>query len=71
MHINFQDIAEEIRGGRIAPSKFLGFYLDLWRSPEVTNIFNIWKPYINSYLSSIDTFSLSRTVFQDIRLQSF
>ena len=37
--------------------------------PKIFSLFE--NPYMTSYLTSIDTFSLSRTVFRDIRLQSF
>ena len=50
---------------RYSTSKFSGFDLYLYRSPEVKNIFTIRKPIHDLlYLTFIDTFSLSRTVFE-------
>ena len=53
--------------GDILTSKLLGFDLDLWPF-EVTwgqFFFSLFEsPYMTSYLISIDTFSLSRTVFE-------
>ena len=56
-------------------SKFLGFDLELWPL-EVTwelrsEICTLYEsPYMTSYLTSIDTFSLSRTVFNIIDLKN-
>ena len=52
---------------RYSTSKFLGFDLDLWPLGVTlrSKIFSPFEsPYITSYLTPIDTFSLSRNVFE-------
>ena len=51
---------------RFLTSKFLGFDLDLWPLEVIWGqIFCPFEsPYMTSYLTSIDTFSLSRTVYE-------
>ena len=44
---------------------------DLQRSPEVKKISLFKSPYMTSYLTSIDTFSLSRTVFEIFNFKVF
>ena len=55
-------------------SKFLGFDLDLWPlevtwGPKIYMLFE--RLYMTSYLTSIDTFSLSRTVFEIFEFKIF
>ena len=50
--------------GRLQSLKGLTLTFDLWRSPEFKKISLFESPYMTSYLTSIDTFSLSRTVFE-------
>ena len=52
---------------RYSTSKFLGFELDLWPLGVTwgQTYFQLFEsPYMTSYLTPIDTFSLSRTVFE-------
>ena len=52
---------------RYLTSNFLGFDLDLWPSKGHLRskfVIPFESPYMTSYLTSIDTFSLSRTVFE-------
>ena len=52
---------------RYSTSKFLGFDLDLWPLKVIwgqKQIMPFERPYMTSYLTSMDTISLSRTVFE-------
>ena len=50
---------------RYSTSKFLGFDLDFWPGHlGSTNFLPFERPYMTSYLTSMDTISLSRTVFE-------
>ena len=49
---------------RYSTSKFLGFDFDLWGHPRSKICSPFESPYTTCYLTSIDTFSLSRTVFE-------
>ena len=51
---------------RFSTSKFLGFDLDLWPLKVIwgqKKIIHLERPYMTSYLTSMDTISLSHTVF--------
>ena len=64
-HWHFLSISYRFRDIRL--SKVLGFDLDLWPLGVTlrSNIFSPFEsPYMTSYLTPIDTFSLSRNVFE-------
>ena len=59
---------------RYSTSKFLGFDLDLWPLKVIwgqKKIIHLERPYMTSYLTSMDTISLSHTVFEIFDFEVF
>ena len=59
---------------RYSTSKFLGFDLDLWPLKVIwgqKKFIPFERPYMTSYLTSMDTISLSRTVFEIFDFEVF
>ena len=68
---HFLSISDRFRDNRLQGFQGLTSTFDLQRSPEVKNIFTIWKP-IHDFLSNFYWHLLSISYgFRDIRLQSF
>ena len=64
-------ISYGFRDIRLQSFKGLTLIFDFQRSPEVEKISLFESPYMISYLTSIDIFSLSRTVFEIFDLKCF